>query len=96
MSDVPVGGRTGFTRLGISVKPSKVIFDFLQGDALFWYNLLPDGSGDSRTRHIACPVALGAKWGTYSILLVGNFWIRSRGEEISRPCSLVEQNGIQK
>ncbi|KII64487.1 Prolyl 4-hydroxylase subunit alpha-1 [Thelohanellus kitauei] len=80
MSDVTIGGKTGFPRLGISVQPSK-------GDALFWYNLFPDESGDARTRHIACPVALGTKW-------VGNFWIRSRGEDRSKPCSLYEQNGI--
>lgn len=80
MSDVTIGGRTGFDRLGISVAPSK-------GDALFWYNLLKDTTGDARTRHIACPVALGTKW-------VGNFWIRTKGEELSRPCDLTDQDGI--
>ncbi|KAF1744984.1 hypothetical protein MXB_2081 [Myxobolus squamalis] len=80
MSDVKIGGRTGFNRLGISVSPSK-------GDALFWHNLHRDDSGDARTRHIACPVVLGTKW-------VGNFWIRSKGEELSRPCDLIQQNGI--
>ncbi|KII72955.1 Prolyl 4-hydroxylase subunit alpha-1 [Thelohanellus kitauei] len=57
MSDVAVGGDTGFPRLGTSIKCSK-------GDALFWTNLLPDGTGDGRTRHLACPVVLGTKWGT--------------------------------
>ncbi|KII66854.1 Prolyl 4-hydroxylase subunit alpha-2 [Thelohanellus kitauei] len=80
MSDIPLGGRTGFSRLGISLKPSK-------GDALFWYNLFPDESGDPRTHVLSCPVALGSSW-------AGSIWIRSNGEEFTRPCSLEQQNGI--
>lgn len=30
---------------------------------MFWYNLHPNGDGDYRTRHAACPVLLGNKWG---------------------------------
>ena len=35
----------------------------MQGDAVFWYNLHHDGSGDFDTRHAACPVLIGEKWG---------------------------------
>ena len=38
-------------------------FLYLQGDAVFWYNLHHDGSGDYDTRHAACPVLIGEKWG---------------------------------
>lgn len=56
MSDVLAGGGTVFPSLNLSVLPQK-------GSALFWYNLLEDGSGDYRTRHGACPVLIGSKWG---------------------------------
>ena len=36
---------------------------FLQGTAVFWYNLFPSGEGDYSTRHAACPVLVGNKWG---------------------------------
>ncbi len=35
----------------------------VQGTAVFWYNLFPSGEGDYSTRHAACPVLLGNKWG---------------------------------
>ncbi|KAK6014530.1 tetratricopeptide repeat protein [Ostertagia ostertagi] len=51
-------------------------------DALFWYNLLKTGDGDTRTRHAACPVLLGVKW-------VTNKWVHERGNEFRRrPCGL--------
>ena len=34
-----------------------------QGTAVFWYNLFSSGEGDYRTRHAACPVLVGNKWG---------------------------------
>lgn len=34
-----------------------------QGTAVFWYNLFPSGEGDYSTRHAACPVLMGNKWG---------------------------------
>lgn len=34
-----------------------------QGSAVFWYNLFPSGEGDYSTRHAACPVLVGNKWG---------------------------------
>ncbi|PKU35011.1 prolyl 4-hydroxylase subunit hypothetical protein [Limosa lapponica baueri] len=38
-------------------------FDFSRGTAVFWYNLFRSGEGDYRTRHAACPVLVGCKWG---------------------------------
>lgn len=32
---------------------------------MFWYNLLRSGEGDYRTRHAACPVLVGCKWGKW-------------------------------
>ncbi|XP_067138397.1 prolyl 4-hydroxylase subunit alpha-1-like [Centruroides vittatus] len=74
MSDVEAGGATVFPEIGISVQPEK-------GSSLLWYNLHSNGTGDYRTRHAACPVLLGSKW-------VSNKWIRERGQEFRRPCSL--------
>lgn len=37
----------------------------LQGTAVFWYNLFPSGEGDYSTRHAACPVLVGNKWGEF-------------------------------
>lgn len=34
-----------------------------QGTAVFWYNLFASGEGDYSTRHGACPVLVGNKWG---------------------------------
>lgn len=36
-----------------------------QGTAVFWYNLFASGEGDYSTRHAACPVLVGNKWGKY-------------------------------
>ena len=35
----------------------------LQDTDVFWYNLFPSGEGDYSTRHAACPVLVGNKWG---------------------------------
>lgn len=56
MSDVPLGGATVFTRLGVRVSP-------IRGSAAFWLNLHPSGEGDTATLHAACPVLAGSKWG---------------------------------
>ncbi|KAI6227577.1 Prolyl 4-hydroxylase alpha-related protein PH4 [Aphelenchoides fujianensis] len=74
MSQPQKGGATVYTELATGVFSTK-------HDALFWYNLKRDGSGDMRTRHAACPVLTGVKW-------VSNKWIHERGQEFRRPCGL--------
>lgn len=74
MSEVKSGGATVFTNIGQAVQATK-------GDAVFWYNLMHDGSGDYLTRHAACPVLLGEKW-------VCNRWIHEFGQEFRRQCGL--------
>ena len=41
---------------------------------MFWFNLKKSGDGDYSTRHAACPVLAGTKWGmriSYLFLLDG-------------------------
>ena len=45
-----------------------VLYFPFKGDALFWYNLFRNGTGDIRTQHASCPVIAGSKWG--KLLLV--------------------------
>ncbi|CAL8087983.1 unnamed protein product [Calicophoron daubneyi] len=81
MTEPKLGGSTAFNRLGAVVPP-------LRGSAGFWYNLMPSGEGDLRTRHVACPVLFGSKW-------VLNVWFHERGQEFIRPCEL-EQGPIEE
>ena len=54
-----LGGATVFTSAGLTLWPKK-------GTAAFWYNLYKNGEGDEMTRHAACPVLAGTKWGNGS------------------------------
>ena len=56
MSEVDVGGATIFPYANLTLWPRK-------GSALLWFNLHEDGVGDEWTRHAACPVERGSKWG---------------------------------
>lgn len=56
MSDVDQGGATVFPTLGLTIYPKK-------GTAIFWFNLYSSGAGKMATRHAACPVLQGDKWG---------------------------------
>lgn len=57
-----------------------VAFRPVEGNAVFWLNLLPDGSGDPRTLHAGLPVTSGGKVGM-------NIWTRQApvSEEIRGP-----------
>ena len=37
-----------------------------------WYNLRRNGDGDYQTRHAACPVLIGTKWGKRSQVVPAN------------------------
>ncbi|CAA7032559.1 unnamed protein product [Microthlaspi erraticum] len=52
---------------GMRVKPRR-------GDAIFFYNLLPNGTIDERSLHGSCPVIKGEKW-------VATKWIRDQPYE---------------
>lgn len=55
--------RDGACTVGIQVKPQK-------GQAVFWYNLQPNGVGDEFSTHSACPPK-----GEGSIKWGGNIWV---------------------
>ena len=57
LSDVEVGGGTGFPVAGEAARP-------IAGSAAFWHNLKKNRDADYRTWHGGCPVAFGVKWGT--------------------------------
>ena len=46
---------------------------------MFWYNLFKSGEGDYRTRHAACPVLVGSKWGKLRFITVFNYYIEWEG-----------------
>lgn len=55
LNDVEDGGRTEFTRIGLSVAPQR-------GALLVWNNANPDGSPNFETMHAAHPVVRGVKY----------------------------------
>ena len=72
MVDDESGGETSFPkakvsdfnndhRQGFKIHPGK-------GNAVLFYNLLPDGNGDDLALHAALPVKKGEKW-------LANFWV---------------------
>lgn len=66
MTDVIQGGATVFPQAATTLWPKK-------GTAAFWYNLYDNGEGDYKTKHAACPVLAGTKWGDYLFKLTKFF-----------------------
>lgn len=65
MAAPDAGGETSFPKgadgQGFKIHPGK-------GNAVLFYNLLPDGNGDDLSLHAALPVLKGEKW-------LANFWV---------------------
>ena len=64
LSELEEGGETAFPKAdggGFKVKPKK-------GQAVLFYDLLPDGNGDDLSVHAALPAIQGEKW-------LANFWV---------------------
>ncbi|CAB4057221.1 P4HA [Lepeophtheirus salmonis] len=74
LRDVPMGGATVFPKINIYSNAQR-------GDAVFWINLLSDGTLDTRTLHGGCPVLVGSKW-------ITNKWIASNVQMHLYPCPL--------
>ncbi len=64
MNDVEEGGETSFPRVNIAVKPKR-------GNAILWYNTMPDGTLDDQSLHGGMPVLKGEKY-------VAVLWFRER------------------
>lgn len=76
LETVEKGGDTAFVNIGPGVSTPSI-----RGSGVFWYNLNRNGSGNTDTKHAACPVLLGEKW-------VSNLWIHEHGQEFRRKCTL--------
>lgn len=71
LNNVDEGGETVFTEIDVKITPKK-------GNAVLFYNCLPDGREDPLTMHAGAPVIHGTKW-------IATKWLRLdevRGEEI--------------
>lgn len=77
LSPVTAGGATVFPLL-------KARVPVTEGSAVFWYNMFPNGSANSRMMHAGCPVLLGNKW-------VANKWIRQHGQVLRTLCGTTEK-----
>jgi prolyl 4-hydroxylase len=64
LSSVAEGGETHFPEVGQKISPVK-------GDAILFYNVLPDGEVDRQSLHASLPVIAGEKW-------VATKWTRER------------------
>ncbi|KAM8708482.1 hypothetical protein ACLKA7_015457 [Drosophila subpalustris] len=71
--DVPQGGNTVFPEIQVAIEPQK-------GNALFWYNILDDGTPDPRSLHSVCPVIVGSRWTITK-------WLHMSSQMFIKPCS---------
>ena len=62
LNNVQDGGLTVFPAAFATAQPIK-------GSAIFWFNVLSDGSPDYSTAHADCPVVLGEKLGSHFLQL---------------------------
>ena len=72
------GGRTVFPFIKLSVPPSPHAL-------LFWHNVTPDGSPDTRAMHAACPVVRGDKW-------IMNKWVKLTPHWDSHQCQVKDRD----
>ncbi|CAG0892376.1 unnamed protein product [Cyprideis torosa] len=81
LNDVPLGGRTVFPVINVTLKPKK-------GSAVFFWDLQRNGGDDSLTFHEACPVVIGEKW-------ISTKWFHELGNDKVLPCSVeAEDTGL--
>jgi prolyl 4-hydroxylase len=64
LNDVEDGGETVFPELGLSIVPAR-------GNALYFRNIMADGTEDNLTLHGGAPVRRGEKW-------IATKWMRQR------------------
>ena len=64
-------GWSDCARRGLAVKAKK-------GNALFFYSLKPDGTGDMKSTHGSCPTLKGEKYSATKLIHVGSFTPGSR------------------
>jgi prolyl 4-hydroxylase len=64
LNNVEAGGATYFPEIDSAIHP-------VRGDAILFYNMLPDGAVDRMSLHASLPVEAGEKW-------VATKWMRER------------------